>query len=282
MEIALTDILKLASFNTALPTKVVRHQDERYPLEELRHENWLEVYQAYQRRPVFHNVKQIVSFYGLPESRAAFYGVYKVLGHRPSKEGPAPVECEWLWTLKRDSNFFYELKPDRRFHDLRDRLIIRWTGERTWAQKRLDNKWVLEILEKGRKLPAFTDYLDLSLTYSELKDLFKNPGAHRDWRIPLTAVVGVYLVLAQTSGKQYVGSAYGLKGIWGRWQQYAKSGHGGNVQLRELTQKDSSYPRQFRFSVLQVLPRTTSPETVLQRELLYKQKLGSRATGLNS
>jgi hypothetical protein len=47
------------------------------------------------------------------------------------------------------------------------------------------------------------------------------------------AVAGVYLVLAQTSGKQYVGSAYGPSGIWERWRKYAISGDGGNVQLRE-------------------------------------------------
>jgi hypothetical protein len=278
----LVDILKLSGFNAELPTKVVRHKDDRYDVEELRRDNWFELYQAYQHRPVFHDVKQIVSFYGLPGSRAGFYGVYKVLGHRPRSEGPIPVACKWSRAWNRGTGFFYDLKPDQRFDDLRDRLVIRWTGALAWVQKRLDNKDILEILESGRKLPPFADYLEFSLTYEQLKDLFQNEEAHRDWKTPLSAVAGVYMVLAQTSGKQYVGSAYGPGGIWERWRKYAVSGHGGNIQLKALMQKNSSYPEQFRFSLLQILPKTMAVEKVVKREWLYMRKLGTRATGLNS
>jgi hypothetical protein len=48
-----------------------------------------------------------------------------------------------------------------------------------------------------------------------------------------------------------------------------------------LVHRDSSYPAAFRFSVLQVLPKTMSRDEVIRREMLYKAKLGSRATGLN-
>jgi hypothetical protein len=43
-----------------------------------------------------------------------------------------------------------------------------------------------------------------------------------------------------------------------------------------------SDPEQFRFSVLQILPKTMARDEVLQRETLYKHKLGTRAKGLNS
>lgn len=141
---------------------------------------------------------------------------------------------------------------------------------------------MLEIKEPGRKLPPFDDYLEFSLTYAQLRDLFNNEEAHRDWRIPLSAVAGIYLILAQASGDLYVGSAYGESGIWGRWRNYASSGNGGNVRLRELITSNSAYPEQFRFSVLQILPKTMAREEVLKREMLYKNKLGTRATGLNS
>ncbi|MGH9429940.1 MAG: GIY-YIG nuclease family protein [Terriglobia bacterium] len=251
-------------------------------MEELRRDGWLELYQAYQSKSLFHDVKQIVSFYGLSGSRAGFYGVYKVLGHHPKREGLTPNECELSRQWNRGPGFFYDLERDRRFDDLRDRLIIDWPGPRGWYQKRLDNKYVLEILESGRKLPPFSDYLEFSLTYAQLKDLFENEEAHRDWRIQLSAVAGVYLVLAQTSGQQYVGSAYGPNGIWGRWREYATSGHGGNDHLRHLVRKNASYPEHFRFSVLQILPKTMARKSVIQCESLYKQKLGSRAMGLNS
>lgn len=94
-------------------------------------------------------------------------------------------------------------------------------------------------------------------------------------------VGGVYLILAEKSGDQYVGSAYGANGIWGRWSAYAKVGHGGNTKLRELMSDGLDYPKNFRFSVLQILPRTMAKNEVIKRQTLYKKKLGSRATGLN-
>jgi hypothetical protein len=281
MIIELLDILKLAGFKAALPTKLVRHQDDRYP--ELRQQNWFELYQAYQSKPKFHEVKQIVSFYGLPGNRAGFYGVYKVLRHRPAREGPTPAECEFSRRWNRRATFFYDLERDQRFDYLRDRLIIDWgPGALAWVQN-LKKKAVFEILPPGRNLPPFADYLEFSLTHAELKVLFGNEDAHRDWHTALSAVAGVYLILAQTSGNLYVGSAYGASGIWGRWRNYAKSGHGGNAKLRKLIVHDSHvYPAQFRFSVLQILPKTMTRHGVLQREARYKDKLGTRAIGLNS
>jgi hypothetical protein len=219
--IGLIDILKLAGFDPTVSTKLVRHQDRRYPVPELRRHGWLELYQSYQSKPRFHAAKQIVSFYGLHGTRAGFYGVYKVLGCRPAAEGSTIASCDWSLVWKRESKFFYDLQHDPRFEEFRDRLIIDWgRGALAWVQK-LENKPVLEILEAGRKLPPFIDYLEFSLTYKELKELFENEEAHRDWKIPLSAVAGIYLILAQGSGDLYVGSAYGESGIWGRWRNYA-------------------------------------------------------------
>jgi len=87
--------------------------------------------------------------------------------------------------------------------------------------------------------------------------------------------------LAEKSGELYVGSASGEGGFWGRWQQYAASGHGGNTLLQDLIRSDPGYPSSFRFSVLQILPKTMAREEILRREAIYKRKLGSRARGLN-
>jgi hypothetical protein len=213
---------------------------------------------------------------GCPVLAQVFYGVYKVLGHNSPRTRPALTQ-EWS-----QARFFYDLERDPRFHDFRDRLIVDWGGgTRAWVQK-LDNTPLLEILPAGRKLSPFVDYLEFSLTHAELRALFENEEAHRDWQIPLSAVAGIYLILDERSGNQYIGSAHGESGIWGRWRDYASSGHGGNLQLRDLIKKDSRYSDQFRFSVLQILPKTMARDEVLQRETRYKQKLGTRATGLNS
>jgi hypothetical protein len=260
---------------------MVRHQDARYPLDELLQNDWLEIYQSYQRRPVFHKADLIVVFYGLHGTRAAFYGVYRVAGHRPGTEGRILRGCAWSHEWQRKDHFFYDLERDPRFDNLRHRLIIDWgPATRSWVQK-VVNKPLLEIQEPGRRLPPFDDYLEFSLSHAELKDLFANEEAHREWRARLSAVAGVYLILAESSGHLYVGSASGDGGIWARWREYAKTGHGGNTLLRDLVHRDSSYPAAFRFSVLQVLPKTMSRDEVIRREMLYKAKLGSRATGLN-
>lgn len=280
-QLGVLDILTMLGLDAARPARLVRHQDDRYPLDELRRSNWFELYQSYQRRPVFHELEMVVSFYGLPGTRAAFYGVYRVRGHRPGRTGPVIAECPWSSTWHRNAAFFYELERDPRFESLRDRLIIEWgAGTRSWVQ-RLTNKPLLAIEEPGRKLPVFSDYLGFTLTHAELVDLFANEEAHRDWRASLTAVAGIYLILAEPSGDIYVGSASGNGGIWGRWREYARTGHGSNELLRRLVTSDPAYPNAFRFSILQTLPQTMTRDAVLCRERLFKEKLGTRATGLN-
>ena len=94
-------------------------------------------------------------------------------------------------------------------------------------------------------------------------------------------MAGIYLILARTTGQLYVGSATGVEGIWGRWREYAKTRHGGNALLKQLIQADSSYPKEFSFSILQILPRSMAREYVIEREGRFKAKLGSQAHGLN-
>lgn len=281
MKLGVIDILKLYGFNLTSRSKFVRHQDDRYPVDELRRHGWLELYQSYQGRSVFHKADQIVVFYGLAGSRAGFYGVYNVLGHKSAKKGIVLPECPWSEEWHKDAKFFYDLERVNHFDDIRDRLIIDWgKGLRSWVQNPL-NKVLLEIQEPGRRLPPFDDYLEFSLTYTELKDLFANEEAHREWRARLNAVGGIYLILAETSGDLYVGSAYGVGGIWSRWREYARTGHAGNKKLQELIDADPSYPELFRFSILHVLPKTMARDDIIRREARYKDKLGTRAIGLN-
>jgi len=281
MELGLLDILKLGGFTWTDATRLVRHQDVRYPVDELLRHGWLELYQRYQGRSVFRKVDQIVSFYGLTGTRAAFYGVYRVLRERPRTDGLVLKDCPWSAKWHQEAGFFYDLKYDPRFDDLRHRLIVDWGhATRSWIQKPA-NKHVLSIQEPGRRLPPFEDYLEFSLSFDQLRDLFANEEAHTEWRSRLSAVAGVYLILAEGSGDLYVGSAYGEGGIWTRWRNYAASGHGGNALLRDLIARDPSYPSAFRFSLLQILPRTMAREEVIKREAVYKAKLGTRARGLN-
>jgi hypothetical protein len=121
----------------------------------------------------------------------------------------------------------------------------------------------------------------MSEVLDELIELYRNEEAHREWRSRLSAVAGVYLILAETTGKLYVGSATGAEGIWGRWREYAKTGHGNNELLKALIAADGEYPKAFRFSILQIVPKSMTREDVIEREARFKAKLGCLTHGLN-
>ncbi len=151
-------------------------------------------------------------------------------------------------------------------------MVVEWgRAGRAWCQK-ATNKIVLEVRRSALPTPP-ADYMDIRLSYSELREIVSS--GDREWRSRLSAVAGVYLILDSPSGEQYVGSASGGEGIWGRWSEYARTGHGGNVELAAVD------PSRFEFSILRVLPATTARAEVVKAEAKYKAKLGSRAHGLN-
>jgi len=87
--------------------------------------------------------------------------------------------------------------------------------------------------------------------------------------------------LDKITGNQYIGSAYGKDGIWQRWSEYSKTGHGGNELLKELCLIDTQYYKNFQFTILQSLPSNLSNKDVIAVESLYKKKLGTKVFGLN-
>jgi hypothetical protein len=285
-QLDIIDMLRLCGFDPdSVRAKIVRHKEDTYPVERLLENGWLDAYQSYQGKPRFDKVDVIVSLYGLNGTRSCFYGVFKVVSRRPGSEGTILPNCPWVHEWREKCPYFYELERLPGYEALEHRLVVDWGKVAiSWHQKlssKLPNKPVLELLAAGRRLPIFGDYLEFSLSHQQLKDLYQHPEAHQDWRSALKAVAGVYLILAEETGEMYVGSAYGAGGVWGRWEQYSKTGHGGNVRLEQLLAQDARYPGGFRFSLLHVLPKTLTREEVIKRETRYKLKLGSRAIGLN-
>lgn len=280
-EIGILDLLRLKGFDPTKRVRLVRHQDARWDMQELLRRGWLETYQAFQARPVFDDLDSIVSFVGVGGTRARLEGVYDVLGREPSPTEPT-LPPGMTIEFVAGAPYYYRLRRVDGFKDLENRVVIDWgTGTRSWVQ-RLRNKRVIEVLSAGQLLRPFTDYLGFTLTRTDLEYLGRDPEANREWRARLSAVAGVYLILDKTTGKQYVGSAHGVDGVWGRWMEYVRDGHGGNTRLRELMKCDpETYPAAFCYSILQILPRTATRSEVLKWERLYKEKLGSRAVGLN-
>ena len=275
------EILRMRGLDTEAQIKLVRHQDDRYDLADLHSKGLIEVYQSYQQKPIFHNCEYIVSFLGSDYGQASFVGVYRVNGHRPASEVPLPADSPFK-RYEGSEKHYYDLEGVPGFEDLRDRVVIDWGGSPLAWHQWLAQKQILEILPAGYVTP-FPGYLEVNLPYDQLVKIMRNKSANRDWHLLLAAVAGVYLILDMETGLQYVGSAYGDTGILGRWKVYAKQPHGGNVKLRALLQdRGPDYARNFRFSILHTLPRSSTKEHVIAWESKFKQKLGCKAFGLNS
>ena len=282
--LGIADLLKLRGFPLDEPAKIVRHQDRRYDINELIRRGWFDFYQATQGKPRFRQCKHIISFIGAGGTKARFVGVYRVLEELGRADAKPPRGYP---TQLSHYRYYYKLERETGYEDLENRVIVEWGNNaiswHQWFNKQgLNDKVVVEIFPSGRTRAPFSDYLGFTLTHTELKELYYNEDANREWRSRLSAVAGVYLILARKTGKQYVGSAYGTNGIWGRWAAYARNGHGDNKLLKALVAENPAYPAAFSYSILQILPNSLTRNEVVRCEQLYKEKLGSRAIGLNA
>lgn len=279
--LGIVDILRSQGFDASVPTKLVRHQDKRYDVKDLIREGWFDLYQAQQSKPIFDGCQQVISLIGCGGNKCILHGIYEVIEGRKKRPSDVPAECPYQeWGVDGGTHYDLRLMPD--LNHLAGRLVIDWGGAAISWHQWLCNKPVFEIKPPGRALSDFSDYLDFSLTHEELGLLAARPEAHADWISAISAVAGVYLILNEATGQHYVGSAYGTDGIWGRWRNYAANGHGGNKRLKMLLADDPDCTSKFRYSVLQVLPRTLSSKAVIAWESRMKEKLGSRAHGLNA
>jgi hypothetical protein len=105
----------------------------------------------------------------------------------------------------------YNVELDDRLQELIGRLIIDWgPGERAWLQYAdRQNKTVLELrtMESEPPFPGFIKFIE------PLSRLGKLP---RGWIETLRAARGVYLLTCPRTKEQYIGSADGEDGFWGR------------------------------------------------------------------
>lgn len=223
-------------------------------------------YQRIQGRAVFRR-KLLASFVVSPAAETLFVNLYSVsTPQRNSTPEICPVKTRLfepgkLWT--------YPLSIDERLLDFSKRLIIDWgEGYRSWVQR--SDRQDKDVLEFRRNFfdPPFRDYLDFKKHLQEIQTLF--PA----WKEALRRAKGIYLLVDQDSGGQYVGSATGEHGFLGRWLNYAKDGHGGNVTLKLRNHKN------YTVSVLETAGSSMDRNAILAREAFWKEKLGSRATRL--
>ena len=228
------------------------------------------IYQSEQMVKKFENVDYLVSFIGEESTSSRFVGVYKnngILQMLPNTTGEPYARFD-----------FQEIPG---FELLKERVIIDWNNPIQWLQHY--NEMPVIRIDRGlmeNNLPVFVRYEDVVLNYIQLKTIINSNNP--EWKLRLESCNCIYLILDKSNGKQYIGSTYNTKGIWGRWSEYAKTGHGNDVELKKCIESDPKYAeKNFQWCILETLPIKILPEQAIERESLYKRKLGTRIYGHN-
>ncbi|MDO8973827.1 GIY-YIG nuclease family protein [Reyranella sp.] len=256
--------------------RLLRHQDTRSTTLHTPYELWRDSatsFDAYQSVQSIHNRSKFklplwASFVADPRGATLFVGLYsaKYVG-LSEMDLPRP---HTLGVDKAGDFDLYELQLQAALGDLIGKLYVDWgAGTRAWVQRAKDrNKPVVEIRTAFREdeFPGFSKFL---------KPLSEIPALPKSWIDQLSKTRGVYLLSCPKTKEQYVGSATGDDGFWGRWQSYAQTGHGGNEGLKIREASD------YRVSILETAGNQLSRDDIIALEQLWKAKLQSREMGLN-
>ncbi|HWQ41595.1 MAG TPA: GIY-YIG nuclease family protein, partial [Desulfosporosinus sp.] len=253
-------------------TKLVRHNISNEVVFENFTRGNIDFYQSIQTMNRFKDCDWILSFLGTEGTNGKYLGCYKVFGYTPFDYGLIPIdyfvgdEEEHI-----DDHVIWNMQKTDILADMIDRLVIDWgKGAINWCQNGTTEKEILYILPKISEI-VFTSYDKVVLSYQSLNHIVTHAREHKEWQERLSAVAGVYLITDTKTGKHYVGSASGEQGgIWGRWNNYAQTKHGGNKRLIELITADADYCNYFQFSILEVFPIKRDKYEILEYEQLYK------------
>lgn len=160
------------------------------------------------------------------------------------------------------------------------------------AKDFINNLEVIELWRPDKSVAekVFPGYKNVSVSYKELK---RKIEISDEWRTALKSRKGVYLITDTKTGKLYVGSAYGDKGILGRWNTYLTSGfdrdekENGKYPNKELKELVDNYgisyiQENFQYSILETFTDDVSDEYIIARESWWKDVLLTRVFGYNA
>jgi hypothetical protein len=214
---------------------------------------------------------QILSLIHLGGERWLFAGVFAVLGVKAGN-------------IHNPNGFEYSTKEIEGLDHLTGRAIV--TFDKDFRQSylrgpRYESQLVVaEIRGQRMTVGDFRGFNHVLLSHTELQTVVRE--SIPSWKAALQNVSGVYVITDKTTGKQYVGSASGVGGIWQRWCAYAKTGHGDNNELQQLLIANSAnHVRHLQFAILEVCDLNAGENEVLKRESHWKDVLRTREFGLN-
>jgi hypothetical protein len=281
IKMTLIDLLKIAGIDTTKNIKILRHTGTEAVMKLFReNRDILEKYQAVQNAKAL-NCDYVVSCL-VENNKTVVQAVYTVDGHRPVTRADILDDEVFAAELELiETGEYTVLSRVENFADLEGRIVVDWGKSAVSWRQSLNNhpKRVIEVRAKG-KIEEFLDYDNVLLNYHQLKEMIDNPEANQEWH-QMLSVNGIYLMTNNKTGQQYVGSAYGKHGILGRWNDYAKNGHGGNVRLQRLLDGNPSLLFDMQYSILTTVASNKTPTEIVAIENFYKRKLGKSAVTLN-
>ena len=201
-----------------------------------------------QKKNAFKNQKYLASFVGTHTGDTLFTTIY----------GIGKQKGTW-----------YELTYDKRLKQYEGKLTVQWGSERSWSQ--VGGRTPKKVISLGEELyePPFPGFARFTWMSENISSIYPT------WKEVLKTSKGTYILVETKSGQQYVGSATGRGGFYGRWLEYEENGHGGNKMLKKL--KNPIY----KVGILEVASSIDSRDEIIRRESVWKEKLGSRTFGLN-
>ncbi len=129
---------------------------------------------------------------------------------------------------------------------------------------------IVALSEESLLIPPANDWDHFIVSGPMLRSLPASWAARlREWR-------GIYLIVDESDGARYVGSAYRVDNLLGRWQEHVARDKG---VTKELAKRD---PVDFRFSILQLLAPDAEPDAVIAMEHSWMERLHTREHGLNA
>lgn len=254
--------------------QLVRHKDQR--VEKLRGQTlfqlWhsepavFEAYQSIQRSRFSFDVGGFVASFIVTNTKdTLFVGLYEILSRRKAATEDYVLDIEGDPT-----DVTHEMRRCEGMKSYSERLVIApWKDSINYVKRAsTTNPSILEF-RKDPYTEPFPGYMNFRLRVRELPRIFTS------WQERLIEQKGVYL-LAFSDGEQYVGSASGKLGFWQRWNDYVQTGHGGN-RILISEHRDA---RDAIVSILELTGSGLSEQEIVEREMTWQTKLGTRAKWL--
>lgn len=229
----------------------------------------------------------LASFVPTSEGEMTFVGMFKNFGAHQlggigvTEDPPflrvisliygSTFECAKHHAMNYVDRYRFDLRECEALRDLKGRLVVSDPGAR--AYMRLAEKLSVDVLEIKRSpsiAPPMPKWDELVIVSDEMKSL------PRDWALRLSEWRGVYLIVDQSDGARYVGSAYGENNLLGRWSTHVSGEFGVTEELSKRRVQN------LRFSILELLSPNADAKEVIAKERLWMLRLGTIENGLNS